>query len=178
MSLCGSLVTNQRGILRLSHYSVKEYLTSDRLLTSPLSAYHVSSRAAHCLITKSCLLYLRHYDRTQQWASQRHEQVPKYKLPLYLYSICLWPQHHKLSEQTAEITMLALDILGCEKSVFNSGIWRQPSLNVQRMAWDPQILIVTDEIDWEWTDAHGIIGDKDIMLVSTPGSYDSRQWAS
>ena len=64
LSTCSSLVTvvpNRRSpIVQFSHFSVKEFLMSDRLATSrrDISQYHISLEDAHTLLTRSSLAVL------------------------------------------------------------------------------------------------------------------------
>ena len=46
------------GTLRLAHFSVKEYLTSDRIKASSFSQYYITSSLANFHITTHCLAYL------------------------------------------------------------------------------------------------------------------------
>ena len=69
LSTCSSLVTviddNQYGqIVLLSHFSVKEFLISNRLKFSlgVLSQYHICLGSAHTLLTRACLGILLHFD--------------------------------------------------------------------------------------------------------------------
>jgi hypothetical protein len=58
-SFCGSLVTTQpsRNEIRLAHYSVQEFLVSDRL-TGGCEMYNITKQPAHISIAKTCLIYL------------------------------------------------------------------------------------------------------------------------
>ena len=64
LSTCSSLVTvvpnNGSPIVQFSHFSVKEFLTSDRLLTSrkDISQYHISLLDAHTLLAQASLAVL------------------------------------------------------------------------------------------------------------------------
>ena len=140
MSLCGSLVTMQSGVLKLAHYSVKEYLTSDRLLSSPQFAYYVSSKNANFSIGQSCLLYLQHYDNVQKTAlgNQKHDPTLERDklLPLYSYSICFWPSYYRSADQPKELTNLVLGILGNPSSFFTSELWRLPNSSIHNPGWE------------------------------------------
>jgi hypothetical protein len=69
LTVCGSLLTIIYGYaggpgrrLILSHFSVKEYLTSTRICDGPAKFYHMPKRGSHELIARACLLYLRALD--------------------------------------------------------------------------------------------------------------------
>ena len=47
--------------VRLAHYSVKEYLVSDRVRVGAAKKYSISEIAANTLIAETCLAYLLHF---------------------------------------------------------------------------------------------------------------------
>ena len=51
-------------IVRLAHFSVKEYLLSDRIQNGPASKFSATDVAANEFIAKSCLQYIFHYDES------------------------------------------------------------------------------------------------------------------
>ena len=61
LSTCSSLVTvigrDSQRVVQFSHFSVKEFLTSDRLATSSaeVSHFHILPEPAHTVIAKACL---------------------------------------------------------------------------------------------------------------------------
>jgi ankyrin repeat protein len=67
-SICSSLlsIVNVSGspIIQFSHFSVKEYLTSERLATArdTISQFYVSMTPAHTIIAQACLSVLLHLD--------------------------------------------------------------------------------------------------------------------
>jgi ankyrin repeat protein len=64
LSTCSSLITiiptDDSPVVQFSHFSVKEFLLSDRLATSAkdISQYHISLEGANTLIAKACLGFL------------------------------------------------------------------------------------------------------------------------
>lgn len=122
LTLCGSLTINERGILKLAHYSVKEYLTSHRILHSPQTAYYMSSLTADLRLTQSCLLYLSYVDRMERETSNSYDM-----LPLHSYSFGHWFYHYKRSGRPTAMTALALDTLGDSLSTFNTKSWQLPT---------------------------------------------------
>jgi hypothetical protein len=61
----GSDVTDLAGKeIKLAHFSVKEYLLSDRTGISSASGFRATSVEADQLISESCLLYILHYDES------------------------------------------------------------------------------------------------------------------
>ena len=68
LSTCSSLITiveNQGSrVVQFSHFSVKEFLMSDRLATpaAEISQYHILPRLAHTILTQACLGFLLHFN--------------------------------------------------------------------------------------------------------------------
>ena len=95
LSACSSLLTiiDDHGskIVQFSHFSVKEFLTSDRLQTSEvgnLCDYHVPLDSAHLLLARACVAVLLQLD----------EQVDKERVatfPLAGYAAERWVDHTK-----------------------------------------------------------------------------------
>ena len=61
LSTCSSLIVivddGNYPVVQFSHFSVKEFLTSDRLATSSpdISRFHILSEPAHTVVAKACL---------------------------------------------------------------------------------------------------------------------------
>ena len=68
LSTCSSLLAvvdvDGSEIIQFAHFSVKEYLTSERLdrIADPISQFYVSMTPAHTIIAKTCLGVLLHID--------------------------------------------------------------------------------------------------------------------
>jgi hypothetical protein len=95
LSTCSTLVSvievEGTRIVQFSHFSVKEYLTSDRLRSSEVGnvcQYHVRLDSSHTILTRACLATLFQLD----------ENVDKDRLepfPLALYAAENWVNHAK-----------------------------------------------------------------------------------
>jgi len=95
LSACSTLITlienNDSKIVQFSHFSVKEYLTSDRLRTSEIGNIrhnHIALGAAHAILVRACLTVL----------LQLNENVDKKRLeafPLAYYAAEHWVDHAK-----------------------------------------------------------------------------------
>jgi ankyrin repeat protein len=93
LSACSTLIAviENKGskIVQFSHFSVKEYLTSDRLRTSEMGGirqYHVPLDVAHTILARACLTVLLQLDET----------VDKKRLetfPLAFYAAQHWVDH-------------------------------------------------------------------------------------
>ncbi|KAF2175541.1 hypothetical protein K469DRAFT_610300, partial [Zopfia rhizophila CBS 207.26] len=120
--ICGSLVTKSSdfgGVLKLSHYSVKEYLTSSRILQSDQSEYYISEQAAGIFIAKTCLIYLHQFD----FSSHAEADAARTDHVLIQYSTDFWSEHFKRAEQAPELLSLAIDLLDETKSSFLNWAW-------------------------------------------------------
>ena len=67
LSTCSSLVAIIKAdgmpVIQFSHYSVKEYLTSNRIAKGRLSRYHIPLEPAHLFVTQACLSILLQLDK-------------------------------------------------------------------------------------------------------------------
>lgn len=76
--------------LRLAHFSVKEYLISDRLKKTPMYHYHITPISANVSMAQTCLTYLLHFQSpTVLTAEFDHE------FPFIRYAAEFWPWHYR-----------------------------------------------------------------------------------
>jgi hypothetical protein len=73
LTSCSSLITtvetDDSRVVQFSHFSVKEYLTSERLATSSgdVSRYHIDLEPAHTILAQACMgILLRPDDRVEE----------------------------------------------------------------------------------------------------------------
>ncbi|KAH9035903.1 hypothetical protein EDB85DRAFT_2143394 [Lactarius pseudohatsudake] len=97
LSTCSSLITVVPGygspVVQFSHFSVKEFLMSDRLATSTgdISQYHISLEDAHTVLARACLgVLLRDPDVT-------------YSAPLARYAAEHWMTHARVENVASRI---------------------------------------------------------------------------
>src|SRR5712672_2547212 len=102
MSACSSLVIvvkdGDSRIVQFSHFSVKEYLTSNRLLESSkdVSRYHISLEAAHTNLVRACLgVLLRLDDRIDR------DEIESF--PLAGYAAQYWVKHAQFENVSSQI---------------------------------------------------------------------------
>ena len=98
LSMCSSLivVVDRFGepIVQFSHFSVKEFLTSDRLATTSadISPFHILFRPAHAVVVKACLGILLQ-------SEQAHPDATDGRLsPLVYYAAQYWMRHARFEE--------------------------------------------------------------------------------
>ena len=92
LSTCSSLITvvhdGDSRVVQFSHFSVKEFLTSDRLAIAAedISFYHITPAPAHTILTQACLGILLRLDDTTQ-------EAPMEQFPLLEYALQHWVDH-------------------------------------------------------------------------------------
>ncbi|KAH8999587.1 hypothetical protein EDB86DRAFT_2756367, partial [Lactarius hatsudake] len=93
LSACSSLVTviidNGSRVVQFSHFSVKEFLTSDRLAscTEEVSRFHISTEPSHMILAQACLGALLYLD----YRTEDEDEVP-----LVRYAAEYWVEHAKV----------------------------------------------------------------------------------
>jgi hypothetical protein len=109
LSTCSTLITiiEDEGsrIIQFSHFSVKEFLTSDRLRTSEVGSirdYHIPLNAAHTILTQACLAVLLQLDG----------KVGPETFPLVSYAARHWVEH-------AQYEDVATRVQGSMEELFN-----------------------------------------------------------
>ena len=101
LSACSTLVTvvntGDKKLVQFSHFSVREYLTSDRIANSaPHSPFHVLFKPAHTLLAKACLSVL----------VQLNHSIDKTKIrdfPLARYAATRWVDHALFEDVSSDI---------------------------------------------------------------------------
>jgi hypothetical protein len=86
-------------IIQFSHFSVKEYLTSDRLQMSNvenINQYYVPLEPAHVILAQACVTVLLQMDKEQDEESFR-------ALPLGSYAIDHWARHARFGDVASRI---------------------------------------------------------------------------
>jgi hypothetical protein len=102
LSTCSSLITivpaDDSPVVQFSHFSVKEFLLSDRLATSAkdISRYHIALEDANTLIAKACLGVLLRDPVDESDAATASS-------PLALYAAEHWVAHAKVENVTSLI---------------------------------------------------------------------------
>ena len=102
LSTCSSLISvvdnNGSRVVQFSHFSVKEFLTSNRLATSTrdVSRYHVLPVPAHTILARVCLGFLLHLDNHIDDKSMRG-------FPLARYASQHWVAHAKFKDVASRV---------------------------------------------------------------------------
>ena len=102
LSTCSSLITivddGKSKVVQFSHFSVKEYLTSDRLARSSgdVSRYHVVLDPAHTILAQACLGVLLRLDN-------RVNKDNVGNIPLVKYAAQYWVDHARFEKVASHI---------------------------------------------------------------------------
>ena len=122
MSACSSLVTivkdGESRVVQFSHFSVKEYLTADRLAEPirDVSCYHIRLEAAHSILAQACLgVLLRLDDRADR------DNIKNF--PLALYAAQYWPAHAQVENMSSWIKEGLKCLFDADKPHFATWLW-------------------------------------------------------
>jgi hypothetical protein len=103
LTACSSLITivdvKDSKIVQFSHFSVKEFLTSDRIATSKvgrISKYYVLLEPAHALLAQACLAVLLQFDKNTDRERLR-------TFPLAGYAARHWVGHSKFENVASKV---------------------------------------------------------------------------
>ena len=108
----GSKRTTAR-IVQLAHFSVKEYLVSERIAKSIVSYFALSPCQGNETLCRKCLAYLDYFGE--------HEQLTKDNLntfPLARYAAKNWPYHYKLCSRSSSLDRTIFEFFTLKTVVF------------------------------------------------------------
>jgi hypothetical protein len=100
----------------MAHFSVKEYLISNRISDSPAAYFALSESISHSYIARSCLRYLLQYATSPLKSSPREDLST---LPLLCYSAKYWYIHINLlpAKEQKLLSPLGLELLATPSSL-------------------------------------------------------------
>ena len=122
LSACSSLITvvsaNGSRIVQFSHFSVKEFLTSDRLAigNEDLSRYHIFPHLAHTTLAQACLGVLLQLD-------DRIDKNSIKKFPLADYAARHWFEHVRFGDVSLPIRDATVRLFDRKKPHFSAWVW-------------------------------------------------------
>ena len=117
LSACPSLITivdsNNARVVQFSHFSVKEFLTSDRLATSSedISGYHIHPDAAHTTLTQASLAVLLRLD-------DRVDSSNAWRIPLAEYAAGYWVSHAQVGSVSSRVMRTIKTLFDSDKPHF------------------------------------------------------------
>jgi hypothetical protein len=122
MSACSSLVTivkdGDSRVVQFSHFSVKEFLTADRLAVPirDVTRYHIRFEAAHTILAQACLgVLLRLDDRVDLDSIEG--------FPLARYAAQYWPTHARVRNVSSRIKDQMECLFDADKPHFAAWLW-------------------------------------------------------
>lgn len=131
LAVCSSLVSISRvSWVQLSHYSVREFLTSERICKGPASYFSIQEAEAHLAIAQRCLTYLLSFDQSVI-PDHLHSSLPSstssldesldMNYPLLEYAAVEWHSHVRLlpSEYQTQAKPMVLRLLDHENVAFH-----------------------------------------------------------
>ena len=122
MSACSSLVMivkdGDSRVVQFSHFSVKEFLTANRLAEpiKDVSRYHIRLEAAHTILVQACLGVLLRLD----------DQVDRDKIesfPLARYAAQYWVTHARFKNVSSRIKDGMERLFDADKPYFATWLW-------------------------------------------------------
>jgi ankyrin repeat protein len=122
MSACSSLVMivqdGDSQIVQFSHFSVKEFLTADRLAEPmrDVSRYHIRLDAAHTILVRACLGVLLQLD-------DRIDRDSLKSFPLARYAAQFWATHARIENVSSRIKNGMECLFDADKPHFATWLW-------------------------------------------------------
>ena len=122
LSICSSLISivdiDGSRVVRFSHFSVKEYLTSERLANAgkALSQYHILPHSAHAILAKASLSVLLALDDHADKDTMKN-------FPLVIYAARYWVDHAHLHGVSSRIKDAMERLFDSEKPYFVTWVW-------------------------------------------------------
>jgi ankyrin repeat protein len=122
MSACSSLVMivkdGESLVVQFSHFSVKEFLTADRLAEPirDVSRYHIRPEAAHTILVRACLGVLLQLD-------DRIDRDKMKSFPLARYAAQYWATHARIENVSSRIKDGMECLFDADKPHFGAWLW-------------------------------------------------------
>jgi ankyrin repeat protein len=125
LSACSSLIAvvgdedDDSRVVQFSHFSVKEFLTSDRLATSKIDAsryHHILLEHAHTIMAQACLGVLLRFD-------SHTDKTTIENFPLAPYAAYHFGKHVDFEDVLSHIRDGVDDLLDADKSHFAAWLW-------------------------------------------------------
>jgi ankyrin repeat protein len=130
LEICSSLVTTTTGekfrwieteyikvneqVVRLAHYSVKEYLVSNRIQEGQAARYSMQAAACHINMARACLGYLEQF---QSYEPLVYNELEEFKLARY--SADYWASHiPKSGDRGTEMNQEVLHLLSADNPAY------------------------------------------------------------
>jgi hypothetical protein len=122
LSACSTLISivNVAGsrVVQFAHFSVKEFLTSERLANAdqPLTNYHILPETAHATLARACLSILLQLDDKIDRNAISH-------LPLAQYAAQYWVDHSRFKDVSSQVQEEIECLFDPTKPHFVAWVW-------------------------------------------------------
>jgi ankyrin repeat protein len=120
LSTCSSLIAivNMDGslVMQFSHFSVKEYLTSNRIAEGRVSRYYIPLEPAHLFVTQACLAILLQLDKH---VTKEHIEDS----PLARYAGQYWTDHAEFGNVSSRTEDMIKTLFDPESHHFANWVW-------------------------------------------------------
>ncbi|KAH9012608.1 ankyrin repeat-containing domain protein, partial [Lactarius deliciosus] len=141
LSACSSLISIVGGddsrVVQFSHFSVKEYLTSDRLsaTSGDVSRYHIVPEPAHLILAQACLgVLLNSDDRVVKESKEGSGKNRAETIPLLKYAAEYWASHAQVGNVPSHLKGAMERLFDLDKPYFFE--WRQIHDIYPTTLWD------------------------------------------
>ena len=130
LSTCSSLIAivDVKGspVIQFSHFSVKEYLTSNRTAEGRVARYHIPLEPAHLFVTRACLSLLLQLDN-----HVTKESIEQF--PLARYAGRYWTNHAKFGNVSSHTEDLMKRVFHPENHYFANWVWIYDTISGRSM---------------------------------------------
>jgi hypothetical protein len=122
ISACSSLITivkdGDSRVVQFAHFSVKEFLTADRLAEpiTDVSRYHIRLEVAHAILAQACLGVILRLDDCVD-----HDSMKSF--PLSPYAAQYWPRHARVENVSSRIKEGMECLFDADKPHFAIWLW-------------------------------------------------------
>jgi len=114
LTICSTLISingeelKDTVTVQLAHFSVKEYLVSDRIRLGRAKAYSCQETEANSLLANDCIAYLLQFDELHSVTYSTY-----FEFPLSSYAALYWFQHARMAEKDsrAAANLLTMEFL-------------------------------------------------------------------
>jgi hypothetical protein len=132
-SLLAVVTVESSSVIQFSHFSAKEFLTSDRLSKADdaISRYHVSMSQAHTVVAQACLGILLHLDDNITSDSLEN-------FPLAEYAGEHWVGHAKFEDVSRKVEDGMKSLFNPRRPHFPVWIWIYDPENAWHRIWRPK----------------------------------------
>jgi hypothetical protein len=114
-------------VIQFSHFSVKEYLTSNRIAKGRVSRYYIPLESAHLFVAQACLAFLIQLD----------EHVTKNSIeefPLAQYAGQYWAEHAEFGDVSSRVEDLIKRLFNPKNYHFRNWVWIYDTISGQSMS--------------------------------------------